>query len=153
MSVQPVVTSDPGMLVATLPGALGHEPSYSTVFVGINDEQAPNAATVVEVDHDEPLALRIARAVEQIAADGAREVVIVTYDGRYFGDQPGSAFESIGAYAATCCTDEGLNVRDCITVADRPEGRRWRSYNCTTPDCCPPEGSAIPTPTEGDTHA
>jgi hypothetical protein len=44
-----------------------------------------------------------------------------------------------------CAEAAGLGVLDAIAVTDG----RWRSYECTNPECCPPEGTPItggPTP-------
>lgn len=140
------LSGGPGGLVASLPAALGRElPTYGLLLIGVHQPGGglPARIMVAELSPDEDYSGRIYRAVDALDEHGATDALLIEHSGRHFAelrDHPPGALTA----AADFCNSAGIRVRDAITIADRPEGRRWRSLGCTNPACCPPEGSAIP---------
>lgn len=141
----------PPALLRTLPATLGRAPADELVLVGVT-RAAPTAATVVSVGlpaapcaeaDAEAAAAAIGVGVELACRDGATAVAVVVYaDGALPADSTPARF---GATAVVCAEAAGLRVLDTLAVT----GGRWRSYECTDPSCCPPEGTPITT--EGTT--
>lgn len=138
----------PAALVSSLPGALGRTPRDELVIVGVS-ELVLNAAVILSVelyaitnDADADAAAQtVHEAVQAAQQDGARQVAVIVYG----GDDPDtfSPDSTPARYAATAVVSAeaaGLGVLDAVAVLDG----RWRSYDCTNPSCCPPEGSPIP---------
>jgi hypothetical protein len=144
------VSLGPAALVRSLPGALGRTPADEVLVVGIT-ALAPTVASVASVDVSgvltdpdaEELATAATRAVAAALADGVTYLVIVAYadDARLTDSTAARTAATVGLAAEAA----GLRVLDTIAVASGA----WRSYDCTNPSCCPPEGTPIlegPTP-------
>lgn len=130
-----VMLRSPAAFAASLPALVGFHPSRSLVAVFLAE-----ASVVVSMRLDLPDDL--SDVAEYVAATGERvradEVILAVYDGRGGGDLP----HRLGIDAITdACQSADLSVRDAMLIDD---GRLW-SYLCASPDCCPPEGTAIPT--------
>jgi hypothetical protein len=143
------VSLGPAALVRSIPRALGRSPAEELVLVGVSDLSAA-AAVIITVDigglmgedDAEDVAAAVYSAVNRLHCDGARQVAILVYDDD--GDSPDSTPARFGATAVVAAEAAGLGVLDTIAVF----GGRWRSYECTDPSCCPPDGTPI---TEGPT--
>jgi hypothetical protein len=143
------VSLGPAALTATLPRALGRAPAEELVLVGVSSLHA-EAAVLISVDLSdvttetaaEDVASSVGIAVRQLLRDGASHVAVVSYAE---DTTPDSTAARIAATAVVAAEAAGLGVLDAIAVS----GGRWRSYECTDPSCCPPDGTPItesPTP-------
>lgn len=84
----------------------------------------------------------VGRAVAAAVADRVTHLAVVAYaDDARLTDSTAARTAATAVVAAEAA---GLRVLDALSVADG----RWRSYDCTNPSCCPPEGHPIP---EGST--
>jgi hypothetical protein len=144
------VSLGPAALTATLPSALGRAPAEELVLVGVSDLSAAAAGLysvdlsgLMGEDDAEDAALAVYEAVDAAARDGARLAVVVVYDEYALSiDSTAARFAATAVVAAEAA---GLTVLDALAVFDG----RWRSYHCTNPSCCPPDGTPItesPTP-------
>jgi hypothetical protein len=143
------VSLGPAALTASLPGVLGRQPCCELVIVGVSS-MSPDAAVILSVDLADTLtesgteeaAQTTVNAVALVQRDGATKVAVVVYAPDLSAD---STAARLAATAVVCAEAAGLGVLDAIAVTDG----RWRSYECTNPECCPPEGTPItggPTP-------
>lgn len=135
----------PADLVAAVPRALARRPADEVLLIGVADG-APSAALVyrlaLDLDDDQTCALA-AEAVARALADGAVQVAVLAYAPDALDDE--SRPTAVAATLHFLAEETGLRVLDAVAVTDS----RWRSYTCSTPSCCPPEGHPIPeeTPT------
>jgi uncharacterized protein DUF4192 len=145
------VSLGPAALTASLPRALGRAPAEELVLVGVTSLSA-GAAGLYAVDLSglrgeddvEEAAQAVYEAVDAAARDGATLVAVVVYDEHALSiDSTAARFAATAVVAAEAA---GLAVLDALAVFDG----RWRSYECTNPSCCPPDGTPItpesPTP-------
>ena len=87
--------------------------------------------------------LRRERLHRHHGVDGASHAAVVTYP----GDPAGMLARWVAGRMVELLVDEaGVTVADALNVT----AGRWRSYSCTDPACCPPEGTPLTDPT-GDT--
>jgi hypothetical protein len=142
------VSLGPAALTASLPGALGYQPHDELVLVGVSSMHTAAAVTYVlglegtdTEEGAEEVASSIHLMVSGLVHDGATKVAVVVYAPDLSTD---STAARLAATAVVCAEAAGLGVLDAIAVTDG----RWRSYECTKPSCCPPEGTPI---TEGPT--
>jgi hypothetical protein len=136
-------------LTASLPRALGREPRNELVLVGVSSVHTTAATLWVlgleDTDTEEgaeEVAASIHHMVSGLVHDGATKVAVVVYAEDTTAD---STAARLAATAVVCSEAAGLGVLDAIAVTRG----RWRSYECTNPSCCPPEGTPIlegPTP-------
>lgn len=139
----------PAALVRTLPAALGRAPADELVLVGVSELSAAAAVTwCLPLDGTdteegaEEAAASIQHMVSGLVHDGANRVVVIVYGDSLSID---STAARLGAAAVVGALAAGLGVLDAIAVS----GGRWRSFDCTNPSCCPPDGTPItgdPTP-------
>jgi hypothetical protein len=132
----------PGLLLASLPGAIERAPAEEVLLVApIPDNAALVASVPLPVEPGSPIGMlwpACVAGVEYLRTYGVRAVVIVAYASP-------SAEETASLAAGTLhvlATQRGIVVLDTLRVT----GNRWWSYECDDPKCCPPEGSPVPTP-------
>jgi hypothetical protein len=139
----------PAALTASLPRALGREPADELVLVGVDRMHTGAAVTYLlgldgtdtEEGADE-VAASIHHMVSGLVHDGATTVAVLVYADDTAND---STAARLAATAVVSAEAAGLGVLDAIAVTRG----RWRSYECTNPSCCPPDGTPIitePTP-------
>jgi len=137
----PVRIGSPAALLAVIPGLLGFAPGHSIVILGT---EPPGAQVRLTLRYDMPDPARqgparrdtaaglAAHAVGVLAAQGVTAAVAVGY-GTDAEVAPVAAALREQAAAA------GIAVTELLRVADR----RYWSYVCTDPECCPPEGTTF----------
>lgn len=140
---------NPGLLLASIPEALSREPAEEILLVA----PLPDAAAMIAripLPTEPGVAVGMlwpacVTAVEYLRHRHVREVVIVVY---------AADAADLDGPAAVCAAalnflahQRGVSVLDTLRVIDH----RWWSYECEDPQCCPPEGSPIPTPEENPT--
>jgi hypothetical protein len=137
---------NPGLLLSSIPTALGREPAEEILLVA----PLPHAAAVVvsiplPTNPDAATGMlhpACVTAVEYLRSTGVRAVIIVVYAASA-ADLDGVAGHA-AALINVLADQRGVVVLDTLRVIDH----RWWSYECENPQCCPSEGSAIPTPEE-----
>jgi hypothetical protein len=129
-----VRVGSPAGVLAVVPALLGFEPGHSFVVLGT---EPPRSRVQVTLRFDLPdpgdpgLAARIAEdAVSVLAAQGIATAVAVGY---------GSAAEVSPVVAAL--RERASQARITLTELLRVADQRYWSYVCTSPACCPPEGT------------
>ncbi|HEY6494774.1 MAG TPA: DUF4192 domain-containing protein, partial [Trebonia sp.] len=129
-----VRVGSPTSLIAVVPGLLGFEPGDSIVIVG-TEPGSGQVGLTLRYDVPDPRRPRMAaalagHAVALLAAQGARTAVAVGYG-------PDAAVAPVAAALRRCATEAGIAVTEVLRVEDR----RYWSYVCTDPRCCPPDGT------------
>jgi hypothetical protein len=127
------LTTPAGLLTA-IPHLLGFHPASSVVIIGT---RPPKAKATVTMRYDLPdppdprqAARMAAHAAMVLATAHAREAVAVGYG-------PGHLVTTIIGELQARTTQGLLPLTEILRTAD---GSYW-SYLCTTPGCCPPEGT------------
>jgi hypothetical protein len=133
MSRSVLKASTPGDVIALIPYQLGFQPEHSLVLL-IVDEPRGRLGPILRVDLPD-------RKTQQATADylvnvlshhGLRRVIAIA-----FSPEAAEADSFVGELAAA------LTAADIELIdAWRADGRRWHSYLCTSPVCCPSEGVA-----------
>ncbi|MCU1659009.1 MAG: hypothetical protein JWO57_3665 [Pseudonocardiales bacterium] len=129
----------PGDLLQAVPYLLGFHPQASLVIVGLHASRLVVTVRLDLVDLATPHLL--GGAIEAMHRGGASELVAALYDDAV---GPGvrrpvrshEAVDSVHVEAARV----GCTVLDVLRVS----GGRWWSFGCAVPECCPPEGRALP---------
>jgi Domain of unknown function (DUF4192) len=128
-----VKASSPGEVITFVPYQLGFQPEHSLVLVALTSARGRLGPTL-RVDLPDPVDYQVTtdHLVQVLRHHRLRRVIAIAFspadpvvDG--FVDQLGTALS-----------------RAEIELADawRADGRRWFSYLCKNPACCPPEGVA-----------
>ncbi len=139
----PVVTvTGPAQVISLVPWLLGFQPGNADLVV--IGTAPPRGRVTLTWRWDLPgpaaqvLAAQARRAVAALAVQGCTRVVAV-------GFGPGRLVAPAIALIRQAVTAAGLEIGDLL----RAHGGRYWSYLCTSPKCCPPEG----TPYDPDTSA
>jgi hypothetical protein len=133
----------PGLLLSSIPVVLDREPTEEVLLVAPLPDAAAIVATIpLPTTATGMLWPACITAVEYLRSAGVRGVVVVVYAAT------AADLDSIAAQAAAMihvlADQRGVVVLDTLRVIDH----RWWSYECDDPQCCPPEGSPVPTPEE-----
>jgi hypothetical protein len=133
----------PGLLLSSIPVVLDREPIEEVLLVAPLPDAAAIVATIpLPTTATGMLWPACITAVEYLRSAGVRGVVVVVYAAT------AADLDSIAAQAAAMihvlADQRGVVVLDTLRVIDH----RWWSYECDDPQCCPPEGSPVPTPEE-----
>jgi hypothetical protein len=133
----------PGLLLSSIPVVLDREPIEEVLLVAPLPDAAAIVATIpLPTTATGMLWPACVTAVEYLRSAGVRGVVVVVYAAT------AADLDSIAAQAAAMihvlADQRGVVVLDTLRVIDH----RWWSYECDDPQCCPPEGSPVPTPEE-----
>jgi hypothetical protein len=123
----------PHDLLAAVPFMVGYHPKDSLVAMALRENKIVMAMRVDFPPH-EFMAATSATIAGHLLREEATEAIIVGYlpTGVDAVDPLAAVREVIAA--------QGILVKECIEV----EGDRFRSTLCADPQCCPPEGTAIP---------
>lgn len=128
--------SGPPALVQAIPYLVGFAPHDSVVVVALAGGRSRVVLTVrVDIDHDSVSALE--RVWPTAAEQGAHGVVIAVYDSQV--DGPPLARRPLVDALVAAAREHGLTVVDALAVG----ARRFWSYVCENPDCCPSEGRSV----------
>ena len=127
----PVRITDLGELLAGLPVLFGFRPERSLVVVCLEGRRG-RVGFRLRVDlPPADLCDQVADyLVDVLRRNDARSVIVVACSA-----DPGSADPAVSAVCRRL-RSAGVEVRDAV----RCDGRRYWSYVCDHPDCCPPEG-------------
>lgn len=129
----------PGDLVAAIPYMLGFTPTHSVVVVSLRGPRL-RVGLVARADlPDEASAVQAAQALcTFVRRDGPREVIVLVYDTRPWRSGTRPWQDLIGAVEDDLAAHH-VAVREALYVTDK----RYWSYSCTQPRCCPEEGSTL----------
>lgn len=124
------VTS-PSDLLSAVPFLIGYQPSDAIVLMALKDESISMA---IRIDFPETLPVHEAKALalKFTECDG---VLLVSYIPESCSDA-----ESVIRPLSEVFAELDIPIRESIIVV----GDRWRSLVCSDPDCCPIEGSPLP---------
>ncbi|MEP6525664.1 MAG: DUF4192 domain-containing protein [Nocardioidaceae bacterium] len=125
--------SSPGDVIALIPYQLGFQPERSLVLLVVNEPRG-RLGPILRVDLPDRQTQRATAdyLVRVLSHHGLRRVIAVA-----FSPQAAEADTFVEELTAA------LTVADIELVdAWRADGRRWYSYVCTSPVCCPSEGVA-----------
>jgi hypothetical protein len=129
-----VRVGSPTSLIAVIPGLLGFDPGHSIVVIGTEPSNGQVRVTlrydVPDPRHPRVAAALAGHAVSLLAAQGVRTAVAVGYG-------TDTAVSPVTAALRERATEAGITVTEALRV----ENRRYWSYVCTDPECCPPEGT------------
>lgn len=128
----------PEELLAAIPVMWGFHPHDSVVAIGLrrDDPEIPHPRSCFGLrsdlpdggpDADRELAAYLADALVE---HGSELTVLVAYS------DDDTRARSLLTAVADAAADRGVVVHDAL----RADGRRWWSYVCANPDCCPPTG-------------
>jgi Domain of unknown function (DUF4192) len=124
----------PSSLLAVIPGLLGFDPGRSIVVIGI-DPQTAQVRVTLRYDVPDPRHPRTATALARhaigvLAAQGITTAVAAGYG-------TGAEVSPVSAALRERAAERGIRVTELLRV----ENRRYWSYICTDPACCPPAGT------------
>ena len=126
--------SGPGEILAVLPSLCGFPPQESLVLLSLRGPRSRLGLTA-RVDLPDPPAgpALAALCADRMAADGARQVVVVVLS------EHGRRADLVDAVR------DALEQRDVgVLEALHVSAGRWSSYTCAS-SCCPAEGTPVPT--------
>jgi hypothetical protein len=138
----PVVRlTSPGEIAAAVPHLCGFVPTESLVAVSLRGERKRIGLTLRLDLHPSDLDEEVAEQVAgRLAHDQAASVVLVFYT-----DEPGDRpREALMRALIDAVELRGMAIMEALLVRDG----RWFSYTCNSSRCCPPEGTAVPAPTD-----
>lgn len=124
------VTS-PHDLLAAVPFLIGYQPSNAIVLMSLKDESI-NMAIRIDFPHEITAKEAEALASKMSGCDGA---LLVSYIPDDCED-----LENILGPLTNALSEAGVLLKESLIVV----GDRWRSLICADPNCCPIEGSPIP---------
>jgi hypothetical protein len=132
----------PVALLAVVPWLLEFEPDNSMVVIGTEPPRAQVRVTL-RYDLPDPPDVRVAGAIARhaasvLAAQGIESAVAVGYG-------PAELVTPVAEALQKQAPRAGISVTELL----RAQNKRYWSYVCAEPGCCPPEG----TPFEGTDHA
>lgn len=132
MSTTTMHLRSPAELLTAIPYILGFRPTDSLVAVALTAGRVGLTCRI-----DPPRDADTRRVLDCLLPPLAREapdrVILVAYT-----DSPGAATDALDVLAAGL-REAGIGIHDRLLVT---EGR-WRSIDCTTPGCCPPDGTPL----------
>jgi hypothetical protein len=131
--------------LAIVPLMLGFHPRRSLAAMAMKPPRGRVGFTM-RVDIDLLPSSELAELVaERLDFGDAHEVIVVLYDPEHCveddADEPGRELaDALDAALA----DRGISLREVLAVSND----RYRSFMCTNPECCPPEGRPVLRPTD-----
>jgi hypothetical protein len=148
-SSETLVVPGPGAVPALVPHLLGFAPSQSVVLLGL---AGPRHQVRVTLRADLPpaglpleaAAPELGQSLPALARAGSETVILVVYPGADDSPWTGSSPRDLPRRdlveaLASALQAQGLGLDDALCVV----GDRVRSYICTDPACCPPEGFLV----------
>lgn len=129
-----LVLRSPGDVAASLGLLLGYQPTESLVVVLITDGQVVVSMRMDLPDDWAQAAEHVLRVAQQARAGSA---ILVACTARGTGIDLSHADDVAGL--ADQLDTGGIQLMDLLLV----DGDRWWSYGCSTPGCCPIEGTAV----------
>jgi Domain of unknown function (DUF4192) len=126
-----VKASNPGDVITLVPYQLGFQPEHSLVLVTVGKSRG-RLGPVLRVDLPDPRDQQATadHLVQVLNHHGLRRVIAIAFSPQDAGVD--SFVEQLGAVLAVADIE--------VVDAWRADGRRWFSYLCTNPICCPPDG-------------
>lgn len=124
------VTS-PSDLLAAVPFLIGYQPSDAIVLLALKDDSISMA---IRIDFPEDLSMHEAKALARKFSD-CDGALLVSYIPESCTDA-----ESVIGPLSEVFAELDIPLRESIIVV----GDRWRSLICGDPNCCPIEGSPLP---------
>lgn len=130
---RPVVRlSNPGDLVASLPGLCGFVPTESVVVLSLRGPRRRLGLTVrLDLPPTSGEADAARMLAERVRGDGGTAAAVVVLGGERRSDLVAAVTAALAA--------RGVEVTEAVHVDDG----RWTSYDCARA-CCPPEGTTVP---------
>jgi len=129
--------TSPRELLAVVPYLLGFTPANSIVTLCLTDNKL---GLTQRLDLPRPQdAHDVAKALlPTLVAENPDSVILVGYE-----DDLGDSLPALEALTQALHS-HSVQVHDRLVVRDG----RWRSLDCHSPNCCPPEGSRVPEPAD-----
>ncbi len=127
----------PAEILAALPTLCGFVPTESILLVSLRGKRRRIGLTA---RYDLPSAEAPVEEVADVfvgllSSNQAREALLVVYT-----EEPGPLPRaSLVEAVSVACASAGISVHDALLV----RRDQWWSYRCTSPECCPPEGSPL----------
>jgi Domain of unknown function (DUF4192) len=127
--------TSPHELLAVVPYLLGFCPTNSIVTLCLSDNRLGLTQRLDLPDdaHDVTSAL-----LPILIRESPDSVILIGYE-----DQEGDSVLAVESLTAAL-RSSAIDIHDRIIVRDH----RWRSLDCHSPSCCPPEGSPVPDPAD-----
>jgi Domain of unknown function (DUF4192) len=123
--------SSPGDVITLVPYQLGFQPENSIVVVAVSEPRG-RIGPILRIDMPDPGDHRVTTdyLVQVLSHHGLRQVIAIAYS------PPEAVVDCFVDQLATALANDDIKLID----AWRADGRRWFSYLCKNPVCCPPEG-------------
>lgn len=125
--------TSPHDLLAAVPFLVGYHPTNSLVVIALHEETIGMA---MRIDYPEEVDLdQIDTLASHLVREEADSALLVAYI-------PSGVLDSeyLLAPIREAISMRGITIRECLEV----RADRWRSTMCDDMDCCPPEGSPMP---------
>jgi Domain of unknown function (DUF4192) len=137
MTTNSIKLTSPQELLAVVPYLLGFNPTNSIVTMCLRNNRL---GLTQRLDLPRPQdALDVAQALlPTLVNEHPDSVILIGYE-----DCAGDSLPALEALT-TALHSHSMPVHDRLVVRDG----RWRSLDCHSPNCCPPEGSTVPEPAD-----
>jgi hypothetical protein len=131
--------------LAIVPLMLGFHPRRSLAAMAMKPPRGRVGFTM-RVDIDLLPSAELAEMVaERLAFGGAEEVIVVLYDPEHcVGDDPVEPGRNLVDALEVALASRDISLREALAVSNE----RYRSFLCSNPDCCPPEGQPVLRPSD-----
>jgi hypothetical protein len=137
MTANLIKLTSPRELLAVVPYLLGFTPANSVVTLCLSNNKLGLTQRLdlprPEDAHDVAQAL-----LPTLVTENPDSVILVGYE-----DCPGDSLPALEALTQALHS-HAVQVHDRLVVRNG----RWRSLDCHSPSCCPPEGSTVPEPAD-----
>jgi len=137
MTASAIHLRSPAGILTVIPHLLGFHPDRSVVLVSLQGRRVGLTERV-----DLPQAIDVADASDRIIwpllRDNPDSVLLIGYETDVGESLP------ILQQLTDALAERGIRIVDRMVV----RAGQWRSLDCTSLDCCPPDGSPLPTPSE-----
>jgi hypothetical protein len=119
-------------LLTAIPYILGFQPTDSLVAVALTAGRV-GLTCRTDLPGDGETRRVLDTLLPPLAREAPDQVIFVAYT-----DSPADAADALNVLAAAL-REAGIGIHDRLVVT----AGRWRSLDCTTPGCCPPEGTPL----------
>jgi len=137
MTTNSIKLTSPRELLAVVPFLLGFTPSNSILTLCLSNNKL---GLTQRLDLPRPQdAHDVAQALlPTLVTENPDSVILIGYE-----DHAGDSLPALKALSSAL-QSSALTIHDRLVVRDG----RWRSLDCYSPSCCPPEGSTVPEPAD-----
>jgi len=135
MTTSAIKLTSPHELLAVVPYLLGFHPTRSLVLLCLSNNRIGLTQRLDLPENADDVASAL---LPSLITENPDAVILIGFE-----DQEDESLPALEALT-TALQSRAMRIHDRIVV----RGGRWRSLDCHSPSCCPPEGSPVPEPAD-----